>query len=136
VSGQPVEHLLVEDLRDEAELRVDEKILTVADGDPRGLLAAMLQRVEAEVGEAGDVFAGSVYAEDPALFAGMIELVFSLEGQIRSLSSPTPEVYPAWSRISARRRHHGFSWSGLTTGPGSRTSAGWTTRVMDTTSRR
>src|SRR5207248_1829393 len=58
VARQSVEDPLIEDLRDEAELRVNEEILTVADGDARRFLSAVLQRVEAEVGETRDIFAG------------------------------------------------------------------------------
>jgi hypothetical protein len=38
----------------------------------------MLKRVEAEVGEAGDLVAGRVYAEDPALVARSVALAESL----------------------------------------------------------
>ena len=67
-----VEVALVEDLRDQAHVLVDQDLLAVADGDAGRLLAAVLQGVEAEVGELGDlgrVVAGAVTgpdAEDPA----------------------------------------------------------------------
>jgi hypothetical protein len=43
----------------------------------------MLERVEAEVGEAGDVVPGRVYAEDAALIARPIALAESLLIQVR-----------------------------------------------------
>ena len=57
---------LVEDLRDEPHVAHGEHAPAVADGDARALLPAVLQRVEREVGEAGDVAAGRVDAEDAA----------------------------------------------------------------------
>src|SRR6185503_14648564 len=41
-------------------------VAALAGGDPGRLLAAVLQRVEREVGEPGDVVARRVYAEHPA----------------------------------------------------------------------
>src|SRR5579884_1614256 len=45
---------------------------TVAGGDAGALLAAMLQGIEAKVGDAGDIFAAGVDAEYPAGFAGAV----------------------------------------------------------------
>ena len=59
------EHLLVEDLRDEAHVFDDRDLAFVGHGDAGALLAAVLQGVEAEEGEAGDVAAGGDDAEDP-----------------------------------------------------------------------
>src|SRR6185312_3992752 len=67
VAAQAVERRLVEDLGDQAEVLVDDERRTVADGDPGRLLAAVLQGVEAVVGELGDVLAGSPDAEHAAL---------------------------------------------------------------------
>jgi hypothetical protein len=44
-------------------------VAALAGGDPGRLLAAVLQRVEAEVGEAGDIVPGCVYTEDAAFLA-------------------------------------------------------------------
>ena len=44
-------------------------------GDPRGLLAAVLERVEREVGEPGDVVSGRVDAEHTALVARAVAMV-------------------------------------------------------------
>jgi hypothetical protein len=66
LAGQAAELLLTEDLRYEAHVAERGDAPFVRDGDPRRLLAAMLQREEPEVGEARDVAAGSVDTEDPA----------------------------------------------------------------------
>ena len=63
---QAGEASLVEHLRHEAEVAQRGQPAVLADGDPRRLLAAVLQRVEAEVREPGDVTAGRPHAEDAA----------------------------------------------------------------------
>ena len=72
VALQRPQLLLVEDLGDEAAVAQGGDVAALAGGDPGRLLAAVLQRVEAEVGEAGDVVPGCVYAEDPAFVARAI----------------------------------------------------------------
>ena len=69
VALQRPQLLLVEDLGDEARVAQRRDVAALAGGDPGRLLAAVLQRVEAEVGEAGDVVPGCVYAEHPAFLA-------------------------------------------------------------------
>ena len=64
--GQGLQLALVEDLRDEPHVADGEHAAAVADGDARALLPAVLERVEREVGEPGDVAAGRVDAEDAA----------------------------------------------------------------------
>jgi hypothetical protein len=61
--------LLVEDLADEAGIAQGRDMPALAGGDARGLLAAVLKRVEGEIGQAGDIVSGRVYAEDAALIA-------------------------------------------------------------------
>ena len=61
-AGEPREDLLVEDLRDEAHVFDDRDLALVGDRDAGALLAAMLQGVEPEEGEPGDVAARG---EDP-----------------------------------------------------------------------
>ena len=63
---EPAEVLLVEDLRDEAHLAEHGQVAAVRDGDPGRLLAAVLERVQAEVREPGDVAVGRADAEDAA----------------------------------------------------------------------
>ena len=72
VAGQRPQLLLVEDLGDEAGVAQGRDVAALAGGDPGRLLAAVLERVEAEVGEAGDVVPGRVYAEDAAFVARSI----------------------------------------------------------------
>ena len=65
-AGEAGEHLLVEDLRDEAHVLDDRDLAFVGHGDAGALLAAMLQGVEPEEGEPGDVAARRVDAKDAA----------------------------------------------------------------------
>ena len=58
---------LVEHLRDQAELLVDQQVLAVRDGHAGRLLAPVLLGEQTEVGEPCDVIAGSPYAEEAAL---------------------------------------------------------------------
>ena len=60
-------------LRHETELLDHGHPLPIGDRDAGALLAAMLQRVEAEVGEAGSVGTGRPDAEHAAGFTGAIE---------------------------------------------------------------
>ena len=69
VALERLQLLLVEDLGDEAGVAQRGDVAALAGGDPGRLLAAMLKRVEAEVGEPGDVVPGRVYAEHAALVA-------------------------------------------------------------------
>ncbi len=71
VAAQRAEVALVEDLRDQAHVLVDQDLRAVAHRDAGRLLAAVLQRVEAEVGQLGDLglgagAVGGPDAEDPA----------------------------------------------------------------------
>src|SRR5205085_7184422 len=60
----------VEDLRDEAEIAHGHDVAVLVGGrDAGGLLPTVLERVEPEVGEAGDVGAWRVNAEDTTLVA-------------------------------------------------------------------
>jgi hypothetical protein len=66
LAAQTVELLLVEDLRDEAEVAQRRQASLLRDGDPGGLLAAVLQRKEAEVREPRDVTVCGVNPENAA----------------------------------------------------------------------
>ena len=66
VAGEGVERGLVEDLGDEAHVFVHKNLRAVAGGDSGRFLAAMLQRVDAEVGEFGDFFAWGPDSEHSA----------------------------------------------------------------------
>ena len=88
VALERVERGLVEDLRDQPHVLVDQDLAAVADRDPGGLLAAVLQRVEAEVGQLGDVLAGRPDAEDAAGVLGA--LLLRVEVVVEPTVAPTP----------------------------------------------
>ena len=66
------------DLRDEAEVLAHKDRLAVADRDAGRVLAAVLQRVQREVGHAGHIVTRGPYAKDAAL---LMELVVLLLGR-------------------------------------------------------
>ena len=66
------QRLLVEDLADQPEVLEHQHLGAVGDGDARGFLAAVLQRVQAVVGELGDLFARRPDAEYAALFSWFV----------------------------------------------------------------
>ena len=66
VAAQAAELLLVEDLRHEPHVAQRRQPPVVGDGDARGLLAAVLQREQPEVGEPRDVAAGRTHTEEAA----------------------------------------------------------------------
>ncbi|ALM40052.1 hypothetical protein SFR_3437 [Streptomyces sp. FR-008] len=70
VARQGAEGSLVEDLGDKAHVLEDEDLGAVADRDSRGLLAPVLEGVQPEVGELGDLFARSPDTEDAASVLG------------------------------------------------------------------
>ena len=69
VAAQRAQLLLVEDLVDEALVAHRHDVAALGRGDARGLLAAVLERVEGEVRQAGDIGAGGMDAEHSALVA-------------------------------------------------------------------
>ena len=74
--------LLVEHLADQAEILEHQHLRAVGDRDTGGLLAAVLQRVQAVVGELGDILAGCPDSEYAALFAGLVLVVGLLAGHV------------------------------------------------------
>ena len=72
---QRAQLLLVEDLVDQALIAHGHDVAALAGRDAGRLLPTVLQRVEREVGEAGDFSTGSDYAEDAALIAWAIAVV-------------------------------------------------------------
>ena len=66
VPVQRIQRRFVEDLRDQAHVLVDEDLATIRGRDPCRLLPAMLERVEAEVGQLGDLLAGRPHPENSA----------------------------------------------------------------------
>ena len=69
---QRAQALLVEDLVDEPLVAHRHDVAALGGGDAGGLLAAVLERVEREVGEARDVVPRGAYTEDAALVARSI----------------------------------------------------------------
>ena len=72
----PLIHLVDDD---QAEILEYQHLRAVSDGNSGGLLAAVLQRVQAVVREFGDFLAGSPDAEDATLFP---RFVFQLTGHV------------------------------------------------------
>ena len=64
--GQRLELLLVEDVGDEAHLAQDRQVPAIGDGDPCGLLPAVLECEQAEVREPRDVPLVRADTEHPA----------------------------------------------------------------------
>ena len=87
VALERVERGLVEDLRDQPHVLVDQDLAAVADRDAGRLLAAVLQRVETEVGQLGDVLAGRPDAEDAARVARALFL--GVEVVVEATVAPT-----------------------------------------------
>ncbi len=83
VAGHGGQGLLVEHLADQAEILEHQHLGAVGDGDAGRFLPAVLQCVEAVVGEFGDFLAGSPDAEYAALFFGGF---FRLAGHASSLA--------------------------------------------------
>ena len=90
--GEALQLLLVEDLGDEPEVAQGHDHPALAGRDPRRLLAAMLQREEAEVAEPRDVATRRVNAEDAAFVARSVAVVEEPLGQ--------EEVWPSGSTSS------------------------------------
>ncbi|GHJ40077.1 hypothetical protein Sm713_56860 [Streptomyces sp. TS71-3] len=99
----------VEDLRDQPHVLEDEDLGAVAHRDTRGFLASMLEGVEPEVRELGDLFARSPDAEDAA---GVLGALLTGE-QVVAESSVT-----TWHTTECRRDRPlvriGDTWGTLT----------------------
>ena len=94
VALERLERGLVEDLGDQAHVLVDQDLAAVADRDAGRLLAAVLERVEAEVGELGDVLAGGPDAEDAAGVLGSAVLGVEV---VRQRPSPRRRARRVWA---------------------------------------
>ena len=62
----------VEDLRDQSHVLEDQDLRPVAHCDARGFLSAVLQGIQSEIGELGDLFARSPDTEDAAGVLGAL----------------------------------------------------------------
>ena len=90
VALERLEGGLVEDLGDQAHVLVDQDLAAVADRDAGRLLAAVLQGVEAEVGELGDVLARGPDPEDAAGVLGSAVLGVEVVGQATISATACP----------------------------------------------
>ena len=106
VAAQAGQRRLVEDLGDQAEILVDDDAGAVADGDAGRLLAAVLQGVEAVVGELGDVLAGSPDAEHAALLPRwrLLRHVAHSTGRTGTGRCDAPRTAPRGSKGAAADR--------------------------------
>ncbi len=66
------QRLLIEDLADQPEVLEHQHLRAVCDRDTCGFLAAVLQGVQAVIGELGDLFAGRPHAEYAAFFSWFV----------------------------------------------------------------
>jgi hypothetical protein len=103
VSAQRLQRRLVEDLRDQTHVLVDQHLVAVADRDARGLLAAVLQGVEAEVRELGDFFAGGPDAEDATGILGSAVLGVEIHGEPTISTRHVTRVYELPAAWCARQ---------------------------------
>ena len=69
VAPEALEVFLLERLTDQAHGRVNTDRLAVAGGDPGALLASVLERVEPEEGDSGDVLSAGINPNDAASVA-------------------------------------------------------------------
>ena len=84
VAGERAQRLLVEDLRDEAQVALGHDVPADVGGRDAGrLLAAVLQCEEREVRESGDVVVGTVDPEDATLVARAVAVVQSGVAHLR-----------------------------------------------------
>lgn len=63
---------LVENLRNQAHVFVDDDVVTVTDGNARRFLSAVLQRIQTVVGEFGNFVTRSPHSKDPAGVLGSL----------------------------------------------------------------
>ena len=107
---QRVEGGLVEDLTHQAHVLEDHDPAAIAHGDTGGLLAAVLQRIQAEVGELGDILVRRPHPEHPTGVLGstVVGVEFVRQTSIRAgheaeptaqsrgrASSPRPPCEPS-----------------------------------------
>ena len=72
------QRLLVEHLAHQAQIFEDQHLGSVGYGDPGGFLAAVLQRIQAVIGELGNVFAWGPDPEYATLFTGGVQVFLGL----------------------------------------------------------
>lgn len=93
-----------EDRAHQAQVLADQHGVPVAHGDARRLLAAVLQRAQGEVSQAGDVTTRSPDTEDAALLVQRVSVLVSKYGT-REIRRVSHRASPSWTR-----RHWPRSW--------------------------
>ena len=102
VALETVDDLLVEHLRDEPHLLADANLATVTDRDPGGLLSAMLQRVQAEVRQIGDVLARVEHPENATFLVKVVVVEGVHSGLITHARSTLLRAPAARRRVTRR----------------------------------
>src|SRR5262249_36780395 len=126
--------LLVEDLRDEAHVAQRGDASLIGDGDAGRLLAAALQRDQAEVRDARDVAFGRANAEEPGHQPpGPLCMAFSVPSRspfsAAHASTTRPERVSCGRWTSAPTRVYAAASCSATSSPPSETSCGSDTNV-------
>ncbi len=109
LSAEAPEDLLVEHLADQTEVLDDGDLASIADGDPGALLPAVLQGVEAEVGEAGHVVARCMDPEDATRIAEVVGVHLAQSIGVRRDASEATRG-PRAARPRGWRRPHAHPW--------------------------
>ena len=89
VAVQPRQGAVVEHAGDEALVLDDREQLAVADRHARGLLAAVLQGEQRQVGEVGHRLAGGVEGDDPTRLLGVVVAVVGRRPLVRVAHGPS-----------------------------------------------
>ncbi len=102
VALETIDDLLVEHLRDEPHLLADANLAAVTDRDARGLLSAMLQRVQAEVRQIGNVFARVEHPENATFLVKVVVVEGVHSGLITHARSMLLRAPAARRRVTRR----------------------------------
>ena len=100
---QRLESRLVEHLRDQTHVLVDQDLAAVADGDAGRLLATVLQGIQTEVGELGDVLSGGPDSEDTTGILGSSVLWVEIVGQKPISARHSRSLRDRWGRADHPR---------------------------------
>src|SRR2546421_5164386 len=101
VAGEAIERQLVKGLGNQSDVLVHPQASPVAGRDAGAFLAAMLQRVEAEIGEVRHLFPGRIDAEEAA---GLLHAL------VAEPVAPQNAVSQAWRRASSGTRTSAPTW--------------------------
>ena len=129
------QRLLVEHLADQAEILEHQHLGAVGDGDARGLLATVLQRIQAVVGELRHFFAGRPDPEYAAFFFRLVHLARAARrsrsgcslgavgdvGQSTGSTGPIAESASVWPTV-VQRMPRGLSFPPVNPSTGSQSA--------------